>query len=241
LVKKAGVLKYFRYFFTLTIIALVIISIFASQGQVTYAIQMNGAEYGMKIDPEGQLFNTSGLAPGRSDSDSLTVTNEGQKSFTYDIKVIANDQENILYQALDFQVKKGNSTLFNGKLKDLEIVLGTLAPGTSETLNFTLELPKESGNESESQGADFEFVISAAGVNDPGGNDDNGDSYVQSTEVVTPEEENVVVPDQSAESPDIPQEQDVKMPATGVASTIPYYAAGSVVVLAGLLLIRKKR
>ncbi|UWG98626.1 LPXTG cell wall anchor domain-containing protein [Dehalobacter sp. DCM] len=244
MLKKAGILRYVRYFFAVTIIAVAMISLIASQAQIAYGIQTNGVDYGLTISPEGQLFNTTGLAPGRSDTTTMTVTNEGQETFTYDIRVITNDPNSILYQALDFKIMKGNSELYNGKLKDLKIVLGTLVPGTADTYDLTLGLPIECSNEFESQDLSFEFVINASGGSS-GGNNDNG-STIQTINVMTPEEEAVLVPDvpNETEQINIPGDESVQspnMPATGVASVIPYYAAGSAVLLAGVLLIRKKK
>jgi len=161
LAKNAGILKYINYFLFTIIAATVIISVFTAQGQMAYGIQAVGKEYGITIHPEGQLFNISGLAPGEEFSTTLKVTNNGQHRFTYDIKVADGDNSNLLYTALDLKIKKDQNTLYDGKLRDLETVLGTLEPGKEETLDFTLGLPLESGREYEAQTTNFNLIISA--------------------------------------------------------------------------------
>jgi len=243
LIKKMGILNRVKYPFILVIMTAVILLGGTSSFQVAYAIQTDSNEYGIVIEPEGQLFQISGMAPGCTDHQTLTVNNEGQKAFTYRMKVITNDQENILYQALVFKVTKADQTLYAGKLQDLNLVLGSLMPGGSETFDLSLGLPPESGNEYESQEISFDFLISAEGYN--GGNN-GGENYTIYTEVepATIEEEPVNTPTVETQKPDaleVPQDTETMLPLTGVASAFPYYAVGSVVVAAGIFLIKKKK
>lgn len=162
MVNKTGILKYINYFVLIITIGAVIISVITSQSQMAYGIETLGKEYGIKISPDGQLFNISGLAPGVSYSTVLTVTNKGQKKFAYDIKVDSENHVNPLYEALDLKIKKGENTLYSGKLKNLKVVLGSLETKKSDQLDFTLGLPIDCGSEYESQRTTFNFIISAS-------------------------------------------------------------------------------
>jgi len=83
--------------------------------------------------------------------------------FSYDITAVKESGSELFYNVLDLEIKdSAQNILYSGKLKDLNhLVLGVLGAGGTETFNFTVRLPAESGNEYQRLGAGVTFVLDA--------------------------------------------------------------------------------
>ncbi|NLO97015.1 MAG: hypothetical protein GX091_02900 [Peptococcaceae bacterium] len=197
--------------------------------------------------------DTGNLNPGDIKKSSLQLKNNGTSSFTVYIRTVITEEKpkDRLSKALRLTIIEGgnNNPITNASFSDAagqgNISLGTMAPGSSKTLNFTVELPKGTDNEYQGSSLSAKWVFTTVS----GGGGDYGGSpppeYPPEEIEVPPDDEPLTPEEPGEEEPEeeinVPTEEEPKMPGTGVGSSLPYYAAGSAVVLAGLLLSKRKK
>lgn len=109
-------------------------------------------------NPDGtKYFNISNMAPGDSGSNTVTVTNDGTLDLRYDIA-----------ESLTGALASGDNPLqVTIKDKDGNVITPgaannrVLAAGASETLTVEYALPKDAGNEYQSQSASLGLTMNA--------------------------------------------------------------------------------
>jgi hypothetical protein len=118
----------------------------------------------IKTIPEKSFIIASNMAPGDLAKSQLTVKNEGQLDFSYDISAIKDNGDDLLYNVLNLQITDSiGNILYNGKLKDLQnMVLGNLGPGHDDVFGFQVNFPLECGNEYQDKGVAVTFVLNAS-------------------------------------------------------------------------------
>jgi spore coat-associated protein N len=95
----------------------------------------------------GAVLNVSGLAPGHSDSGTVTITNTGDVAGVFTLgksDVVDSDAANPLSSKLDLVVTDVTTStpVYSGKLGAMGArPAGTLAPGASRTYDFTVTFP----------------------------------------------------------------------------------------------------
>lgn len=122
--------------------------------------------------PAGVLVSISDLVPGDTVTKTVTVSNDGADSFTYDLSsstgsagVLWNDTTN----GLQVQVLDSAATeLYNGPVQNLAFAAArTLAASGTETLTFKFTLPAGAGGANSStfmaQTQDFTVTFTATG------------------------------------------------------------------------------
>lgn len=99
----------------------------------------------------GALVNITNMVPGDTATRTVTITNTGNASFTYNF--VASQTNNTLLwsdavNGLQVSVSKGATNLYTGALKNM----GTLTTGTTvaalgtETITYVFSLPTSAGN-----------------------------------------------------------------------------------------------
>lgn len=102
------------------------------------------------------------MAPGDMASAQLKVMNTGKQDFFYNISSEMEFAEK-LYNFLDIAITDQNHNVFySGKLKDLnDLDLGVLGNSKYKTLNISVGLPIEAGNEYQGILTSMKFVLNA--------------------------------------------------------------------------------
>lgn len=155
--------KYAIYGMVSTFIVLVgYLLIAQSTTGIAFALETVGTEFGISTFPNSFL-QVNNIAPGAKYSAEMTVKNEGQHDFSYDISATKESGADLLYNILNLDIVDGNNrTLYTGKLKDLSnTALGVLAKGSQDVLKFTVEFPKEAGNEYQGLSTSSTFTLTA--------------------------------------------------------------------------------
>ncbi|OAT81025.1 hypothetical protein A6P54_13610 [Bacillus sp. MKU004] len=112
----------------------------------------------ISVSPSPVLFNLTNVKPGDSMSRNMTITNKGKKDFQYLFTNTFRSGSEKFYNELLLVISKGNESLVEGKVKDFKKMdLRTLERGSSETLNITIEVPYELGNEYQGLTTEFQF------------------------------------------------------------------------------------
>lgn len=132
---------------------------------IAFALETTGEAFGISIFPTSNFLTAPNMAPGDTVSADLTVKNEGQLDFCYDISAqldATNDETYNIYDVADLQIKQGTIILYSGKLKDLsKAPIGVLGSQKTDVLNFSVTFPAESGNEYQGKSAEVTFVLNA--------------------------------------------------------------------------------
>ncbi|MBH0169147.1 LPXTG cell wall anchor domain-containing protein [Fictibacillus sp. 18YEL24] len=132
----------------------------------------------IKIDilPEAVLFDIENFKPGDWAPRDLTIQNNGNQDFSYNMKAQMKSGSEKLYNQLLLKVEDRTNLLFEGKLKDFKgLNPRPLASLTEEKLKVTVEFPYESGNEFQGLQTIAEFIIYAEGQTTPPDPPDDGD------------------------------------------------------------------
>ena len=212
-----------------------------------------GESNGLVIASPDAPEKTGNLNPGDLKNSRLQLTNTGSASLTVSIRTEITGEKpgpnkGKLSEVLWLTIKDGDNTITDTTFRQADdqgnVSLGTMAPGSTKTLHFSAKLPE--GTDNDYQGSSlkaiwvFTTVSSGGGGGGGGSYTVQGDDEEEPEEIIVPEEPEVQVPEEPDEGITVPSD-DPKMPGTGIASPLPYYAAGSVVILAGFLLTRKKK
>jgi len=247
----------------LTITGVVMFS--GSRSVFATSVEITGDSQGIVIEPADRpLFTMNNMAPGDSGSSTITVRNEGEKSFTFSISAVKEGGDDILFDGLQIVAADADGAeVYSGPLSGLDgIGMGKVAAGGSEEYTFTVTFPQPSGNEYQGKTLSVKFVFTATG--DSGGNghhdskDDKDRKEAQEDELIPVEEPEEIIPDLPEELeeplveepieiipdapvvPEVPADTEGELPRTGEFSPGIIHAAGLLLILAGLLLLRRQ-
>jgi len=210
--------------------------------------QILGESNGLVIESLDEPENTRNLNPGDLKNSRLRLTNNGNSPLTVYIRteIRGENPEGKLSEVLWLTIKDGDTTIsdstFSAADSQGNISLGTMAVGSTKTLQFSVKLPE--GTDNDYQGASlraiwvFTTVTSGGGGGGGGGGGDVTPTPEEPEVIIIPEEEPPLTPQE--EEIIVPQTDAPQMPATGVRSPLPYYAVGTAAVIGGFLLTRKK-
>lgn len=150
---------------TLSIIILIVFVAFFLTRDITgvEAATDTQGTFGISISPTSSFLNAPNMAPGDWASAPVTVNNEGEVDFSYDVTAVKEGGSDLYYDTLDLKVLDQNGNLmYSGKLKDLQnLVLGVLGKGGNSTFNISVGLPLEVTNEFQALGSKVTFVFTA--------------------------------------------------------------------------------
>ncbi|MEW4328583.1 TasA family protein [Rossellomorea marisflavi] len=124
---------------------------------------------GISISPDGPyLFNIENAKPGDWVERSLTVHNEGDEDINYVLVMKNLSETDVLYNELDLTLLRGNTTLFDGKLKDASAFkVRELAQDVEDELTLIVKMPYELGNEFQGSVARFQIQVQATSALSP--------------------------------------------------------------------------
>lgn len=145
----------------------VLVSVF--WGQPTFAAQVfiTDKDSSVEVNPE-KLFNVENMAPGYRGSSELTIKNNGQYDYSYSIKAVFKDGDQIMFDVLMIEIKdvQGNLIYPQGKLNELtNYSLGSISAGQQNQYSVSVYFPGECGNEYQGKKANVDFIISSSMVN----------------------------------------------------------------------------
>lgn len=112
----------------------------------------------------GPLFNATNIAPGYSETKSLIVTNTGRVSHSFSIAV--SGELGTLADVLTIEPKILGSTVWSKTIAEIaknpnsDIIIGSIAPGGSATVDLTAKLATSVGNDFQGKSTmAFSFVM----------------------------------------------------------------------------------
>jgi len=231
-------------------------SVFAS------SIEITGDSKDISIKPADRpLFTMDNMAPGDSESSTLTLTNARNSALTFTVSAVKESGDDILMEGLQIVVANADGeALYSGSLSGFNSVdLGAVASNRSKDFTFTMTFPQAAGDEYQGKTLSVKFVFTATGSSgnehQSGGNSNDGKSKTDEvTEIIEPEE---IVPDlpEEVEEPLVEEPLDIypalpvlpeapvdsgELPKTGEFPPVVIHGVGLVIILAGLLLRRKE-
>lgn len=123
----------------------------------------------MTIEPSGPyLFDIKNAKPGDWVERSLIVHNEGDEDLAYTLAVRNLSETDVLYSELDLALFRGNTILFDGKLKDASSFKAReLVKDSEDDLLLIVKMPYELGNEFQGTVARFEIQVQATSLSAP--------------------------------------------------------------------------
>jgi LPXTG-motif cell wall-anchored protein len=188
----------------------------------------------IKIDtlPEKVLFDIKDFKPGDWAPRVLTVQNNGNQDFSYNIQSRMKSGSKKLYNVFQLEIKDQSGVIFKGDLKDFKgLDPRPLAAFSEEKLTVTVDFPYVSGNEFQGLDTEVEIVLYAEGKNDPPPTDPDPEE---------PDEDNGNNPP-GDDSNNPPAEDTGSLPQTGEDDPIFIILSGLFISMAGiaLLLIKK--
>jgi hypothetical protein len=121
----------------------------------------------ISTSPTNSFINLSNLAPGDKIIKPLRITNNGNIDFNFITSAILEKGDQELFDRLLMTITDQATTLYRGSIHDLQqISLGSLKSHKDKELFFSVELPRESGNEVKNKSATVEFSFTATGINE---------------------------------------------------------------------------
>lgn len=230
-----------------------------SGGRVSASgIEIVGGDGAIRIDPSDRpLFTMNNMSPGDSQSSPLTVRNEGEKAFTFSVSAVKERGADLLFDGLILEVAGEDGTeYYRGPLSGLDgKEMGKVAGGGSKDYVFTITFPRETANEAQGATMSMKFVFTATGPSDNEHHDSKDDKDRKDSEkdelipIAEPEE---IIPDLPEEIdeplveepieiiPDAPVVPAGELPKTGEFPPGVIHAAGLLLILAGMFLLRKQ-
>jgi hypothetical protein len=112
--------------------------------------------------PEKEFINLNDMAPGKSETQKITIQNNGRNDFNYSAIFKLNSGSEKLFNVLQLKVLKEDKTLFDGNMKDFT----TLDPrklnsNTHEELTFIVSVPTQIGNDFQGLSSEVEITFIA--------------------------------------------------------------------------------
>ncbi|MDA8234131.1 MAG: hypothetical protein M0Z31_04855 [Clostridia bacterium] len=147
----------------ITLTVLIMSFFFSKTLGIAAAVDVSGTRFGISTSPSSGFLKAPNMAPGDWVNSPLTVKNDGELEFSYDVRIQRDSGSIDYFNLLDLKIqdKKGN-ILYNGKLKDLNgLVMGILGKGGSDTFNFSVGLPLEADNSYQGLGTEVTFLLTA--------------------------------------------------------------------------------
>ncbi|WP_226536312.1 LPXTG cell wall anchor domain-containing protein [Fictibacillus halophilus] len=188
----------------------------------------------IKIDtlPEKILFDIDNFKPGDWAPRELTIQNNGNQDFSYNIQSRMKSGSEKLYNQFQLKIEDKSGMVYQGNLKDFKgLDPRPLAAFSEEKLTVTVEFPYISGNEFQGLNTEVEFVLYAEGKNEP-----------QPPDTEDPDEDgdNGSTPS-SNDSNNPPAKNTGSLPQTGEDNPIVMILSGLFVSMAGLTLLLIKK
>jgi LPXTG-motif cell wall-anchored protein len=142
------------------IFSIFIISLFMFSPD-TYQAEENSKEQkeiDISVSPSPVLFNLTNVKPGDKISRDITISNKGKQDFRYLFSNTFLRGSEKFYNELILEVSDGKAILLEGRIKDFKkLDLRALESNSSETLQITIEIPYELGNEFQGLSTEFQF------------------------------------------------------------------------------------
>ncbi|WP_153464480.1 TasA family protein [Sediminibacillus terrae] len=125
--------------------------------------------------PKDILFDVDDMKPGDWATRTYTIQNMGSRDMDYYLSAQFESGSEKLYKVLMLEVKDGEESLYSGSLAGFtDLEKRPLSVNDEEELTFTVDFPKELGNEFQGLISDFSILVSAEGNPSAGGSPDTG-------------------------------------------------------------------
>ncbi len=162
-----------RLLFTTACGLVVFIMIFSTVGYHKSFASSN--EIDIETLPKDILFDVDDMKPGDWATSTYTIQNMGSRDMDYYLSAQFESGSEKLYKVLMLEVKDGEESLYSGSLAGFtDLEKRPLSVNDEEELTFTVDFPKELGNEFQGLISDFSILVSAEGNPSAGGSPDTG-------------------------------------------------------------------
>ncbi|WP_371069242.1 TasA family protein [Sediminibacillus sp. JSM 1682029] len=162
-----------RLLFTTACGLVVFIMIFSTVGYHKSFASSN--EIDIETLPKDILFDVDDMKPGDWATRTYTIQNMGSRDMDYYLSAQFESGSEKLYKVLMLEVKDGEESLYSGSLAGFtDLEKRPLSVNDEEELTFTVDFPKELGNEFQGLISDFSILVSAEGNPSAGESPDTG-------------------------------------------------------------------
>ncbi|MBI2034251.1 MAG: hypothetical protein HYT11_00790 [Candidatus Levybacteria bacterium] len=132
-----------------------------------FAVGDLSVDWGIGISDVGPIFSVADMAPGYTQSKSVTVTNNSLSIRPLGIKGIKDFEPGSVSEVLDLTIAEGPNTLYDGTLSQFfinslnpdGIFLNNLNPGQSKTYTFIVTFQQGAGNEFQNTNVIFDIIF----------------------------------------------------------------------------------
>src|SRR3989344_3299444 len=127
-------------------------------------------DWGIGVGDVGPIFVVNNMAPGDSQSRSVSVINNASTARPVGVRGVKNSETGDLATVLDIKITEGLTTLYSGTLSQFftdssgidGIPLSTLAPSASTTYTFKVTFQESAENEFQNASVVFDLIAGIA-------------------------------------------------------------------------------
>jgi hypothetical protein len=137
-----------------------------------YAKTINAGVLRIEYPDSGALFSASNIAPGYEETKTIKVTNTGVLPHSFSIAVTG--ALGPLAEVLEIEPKINNVSIWKktvtniAKFPQSDVIISSIAPGSSINIDFTARLPLTVGNEYQGKTTSaFDFIVGNESTDQP--------------------------------------------------------------------------
>ena len=131
-----------------------------------FNLEIVGDNLGISITHDSPLFNMENMAPGETESSTISVKNQGDAPLSLTLDSLMENGDDALFEKLEFTVEDDNGTRIydSGSLKNVNhVVLGSILPGEEKIYILSVCFPPDAGNEFQNKAVSVMFIFTAYG------------------------------------------------------------------------------
>ena len=126
-------------------------------------VKFDGKNISMESENPDTSWTLDNFLPGNSDTSSVTINNNGQKTVTVETSISIEEDTGLL-EKIDLEVKnKAGEVVYTGAYTELKTITKQLAVGENETYTVKTSLNKSAGNEYQNKQYKLKFNFNSIG------------------------------------------------------------------------------
>ncbi|KAB3532741.1 LPXTG cell wall anchor domain-containing protein [Alkaliphilus pronyensis] len=237
----------------------------ATRLQDTFALEVIGGEYGLRVELSQENVATNNLNPGDEKESYMTVSNDGEHPLPVylnnrTVREIQGKGGGNLNDKLKLIITNQNDeVVYSGSVKGLETpqYIGEIQPNNNIKLDFKVELPDEdTTNEYQAASITVKWIVSTSYTppSDPPRPRPrprpNPPTIIETEEIEEIEEEDIPEGEPEVEEPEIIEEELEEeeiplgigtLPKTGELTPTFFYGLGTLLLIIGIFINKKPK
>ncbi len=140
-----------------------IVVLFAANPKGVYGnVETIGNGFSISVSPPSGFLRAPNMAPGDSVTAALTVYNDGQHDFVFDISAVKESGSDPMFRTLDLLIDDSEGVIYSGKLSECKNTMPRIiGRGGNRVVNFTVSLPTMVNNTYQDLTTGVTFVFNA--------------------------------------------------------------------------------